>query len=90
MSAKFQELVRQVTAMTAAADAPTTEDRTGEYKRIYGVVLGYYYSGAITAGQMLQFNRDIADQFYMYDEADIAERKKAQEEADKDAFLSGE
>lgn len=86
----FQHYAAQVHALASTADAPSTEDRAGEYKRVHGVVLGLRLAGVISAKEMLQLNRDLADQFYMYDEADIAERKKAQEEADKDAFLLGE
>jgi hypothetical protein len=86
----FQHYAAQVHALANAADAPTVDDRKREYSRISGVVLGLRMAGAITAREMLQINRDLADQWYAYDEADIAERKKAQEEADKDDFLSGE
>lgn len=86
----YHTLVKRVAALTAMADTPTSPPRDGEYKRIHGIIEGYFECGAITQGQMMAILRDLADNWYAYDESDIEERRKAVEEADKDAFLSGE
>lgn len=85
----YQAVVNQVNALASAADAPTTEDRAGEYKRIFGIVVGAKLVGGITDKEMLKINRDLADLYYMYDSSDIAERNKVQDEARKDEFLAG-
>ena len=85
----FNNLIRRVNAITAIADSPATEDRAGAYKQCNGLIEGYLECGAINKKQFLQILRDLADNWYAYDEEDLAERERAQEEAEKDAFLAG-
>ena len=64
----FNNLIRRVNAITAIADSPATEDRAGAYKQCNGLIEGYLECGAINKKQFLQILRDLADNWYAYDE----------------------
>lgn len=74
----FEQICKEVHALCAMADEPTTDNRSYEYKRAFSAVWFAHKIGAITDAQYMSLHRDVADSFYM---------ESAEDRSDK--FLEG-
>lgn len=70
----YEQICREIHALCAIADEPTTENRTFEYKRAFSAVWFAHKIGAITGQQYMTLHRDVADSFYMESDQDRIDR----------------